>query len=380
MYILHIPSWFPTEKSPYTGNFIERHIKAIAPYYPAVELKVAPVTRIKERKFVEKQENIVELTYFYKDRNSFPGKVFNAFYRAYLYQKAAKEICKEYGKPDLIHLHVALPLGTFAKKWSKRWGIPLVLTEHWSIYQPKNSDKITPRLQKKLRSIFSSLKAYTTVSENLRNAIRELFPEKISEVIYNVVDLDVFTHSPRQNEKKTIIHISTLDEEAKNFSGILRAVKDLASQRNDFVLKVIHENRSETAEEYVKINHLSDVVTFLGNKNEQEVAEALRNSDFLLLYSNYENLPCVIIESFASGKPVLVTPVGGITEIVDESNGIFTTPKNDQELANKLNYMLDNYANYDSQRIRKYAELNFSFDKIGEQFYDFYRKILEHRD
>ena len=377
MYILHIPSWFPDDKNPYSGNFIEKHISAIARFCTSVTLKVVFNDECKRDKTIEKRENETIITYFIQRRKSFAGKVFAKLYRDYLYEKAIKEIQQEFGIPKLIHLHVAYPRGNFAKRLSQRWKIPMILTEHWTIYQPQNRDKLTRKLHKKIATVYSSVSAYTAVSKNLQLCIANLFSGITSTVIPNVVDTEKFYPVQTTNQKKVIVHISTLDKDAKNFPGILHAVNELSKKRDDFTLKVIHENRSEEAEQYVQENNLSKFVSFLGSKTEDEVAKELQQSDFLLLFSNYENLPCVIVESFASGKPVVVTPVGGIAEIVDETRGIFVTPSNELELVQKLNYMLDNYQEYDSQLLRQFAEDNFATDRVGKQFFDFYKAVLQ---
>ena len=50
----------------------------------------------------------------------------------------------------------------------------------------------------------------------------------------------------------SLLHISTLDEEAKNVFGLLRTIKKLSLQRNDFELNIIHEYYSEAHENYAK--------------------------------------------------------------------------------------------------------------------------------
>ena len=376
MYILHIPSWFPDDKNPYSGNFIEKHISAIAKFYTSVTLKIVLDDECKRDKTIEKRENETIITYYIHRRTTLLGRAFVKLYREYLYEKAVKEIQQEFGIPDLIHLHVAYPRGGFAKKLSQRWHIPLLLTEHWSIYQPQNKDKLTRKLHKYLTSVYSSVSAYTAVSKNLQSNIANLFQGIKSTVIPNVVDTKKFYPAQTANQKKVIIHISTLDKDAKNFPGILHAIKELSEIRDDFMLKVIHENRSEEAEQYVKKNNLSEFVSFLGSKTEDEVAKELQQSDFLLLFSNYETFGCVIIEAFASGKPVLVTPVGGIPEIVDDTRGVFVAPCNELELVQKLNYMLDHYEKYSAQQLRQFAEENFALNRVGRQFFDFYQEIL----
>jgi len=51
----------------------------------------------------------------------------------------------------------------------------------------------------------------------------------------------------------------------------------------------------------------------------REVASILQSTDLLLMFSNYENLPCVILEAFACGVPVISTDVGGIKEYFPEN-------------------------------------------------------------
>jgi len=375
MYILHIPSWFPDDRNPYSGNFIEKHIACIALRYRCVTLRVIPKEQpVKKIEFIE-EENHTIINCYYKEYLRFPMKVLGKLEREYLYRKAANEIVKRYGKPEMIHLHVALPKGNFAKSLSKKWKIPLVLTEHWTIYQPQNREKLTNFLRRKLSKIYETIVAYNTVSKNLQQLIAQQFNHHNSIVIPNVVDVNKFNPLQSQNEKKTIIHISTLDEQAKNFIGILNAIQILSKEREDFILKVIHEKRSITAEAFVSDNQLDDKVFFLGSKNEDEVARELGSSDFLLLFSNYENLPCVIIEAFSCGKPVATTNVGGIAEIVDETRGLFVKTNDCHDLAKKLNYMLDHYQEYDSVKIRKYAENNFSQEIISKRFQEFYESL-----
>lgn len=376
MYVLHIPSWFPDDKSPYAGNFIEKHIAAIAMFYPSVSVKVVFTDHFQQRRSIEKSGAETRITYYIKRRQWLPARLFSKIYRNYLYRKGIREIYKEYGKPDLVHLHVALPMGFLARKISEKYHIPLVLTEHWTIYQPQNADKFTDSLNGKLKKIYDSVSGYTTVSENLRLIIDGKYPGIESTVIPNVVDTKLFLPDYRNNDKINIIHISTLKDEAKNFIGILRVIEKLAAIRKDFVLKVIHENSNEKAEKFVRDHDLSSHVVFLGNRNEKEVARELGKSDFLLLFSNYENLPCVIIESFSCGKPVLVTDVGGIREIVDQSRGIMVEAKNENLLLEKLNWMLDHYREYDKDAIRDYAADHFSKEITGKQFADFYHHVL----
>ncbi|MCB4234228.1 glycosyltransferase family 4 protein [Kaistella anthropi] len=62
----------------------------------------------------------------------------------------------------------------------------------------------------------------------------------------------------------------------------------------------------------------------------QEVSEKMRASDCFVLFSDYENFPCVLLESLSTGTPVIATKVGGIPEVVNEKNGILISNSKDE--------------------------------------------------
>jgi glycosyltransferase involved in cell wall biosynthesis len=95
------------------------------------------------------------------------------------------------------------------------------------------------------------------------------------------------------------------------------------------------------------------------------------------LFSNYENLPCVIAEAFAAGIPVLSTNVGGISEFFNEKLGILIEVKNETELLSSLNKMLDKQGEFDNSYIHKYAKENFSYDVIGKELLQIYQETLK---
>ena len=65
---------------------------------------------------------------------------------------------------------------------------------------------------------------------------------------------------------------------------------------------------------------------FIGRKDPAEVARWMRAADCLVLPSANEGVPNVILESFASGLPVVASRVGGIPEVLDDNYGRLITP------------------------------------------------------
>ena len=108
-----------------------------------------------------------------------------------------------------------------------------------------------------------------------------------------------------------------------------------------------------------------------------EVAEYMQHSDFFVLFSNYENSPVVISESLACGKPVISSNVGGISEHINSSNGILIAPRDEEALAESIDYMLDHFSDYKSAEIQSVAKSKFSMEAVGKEIYEQYLKALK---
>jgi glycosyltransferase involved in cell wall biosynthesis len=103
----------------------------------------------------------------------------------------------------------------------------------------------------------------------------------------------------------------------------------------------------------------------------------MRESDFLLMFSNYENLPCVIAEAFASGMPVLATDVGGIREMIrHERLGRLVQAKDEEALLKETRWMMNHARGMDGEYIARFAEENFGEEVIGKQIAALYERAL----
>ena len=391
MNILHLLSWFPTPDDPTLGNFCVRMIDALPETCHSVILSVCDgknMTQSFEIKEIAGAHHTHVQIYIRPPKN----KALRKLKMLRMYQYGLKYIKKHFFNPDLIHLHVAYPLGQVALLWKKLYGYKYVMTEHWTIYQPQNKDVLVGGLKKKIVKIANNAALIMPVSLDLQRCMEGHGVQNQFKVVYNLVNTDMFKlcqpcidSIQRTNLngndmhvwKKRILHISTLRDEAKNFSGILRTIERLHQQRDDFELHVIHDYEAPEFKAFVKEHHLEDCVIFHGKKTSAEVAEAYQKADFFVLFSNFENLPCVIVEAFASGVPVLSTAVGGIAEILSPERGILIPQGDKDALLRGMNQMLDHSMEYDRKAMRAYAVKTFSAQTIGKQIVEGYKTILK---
>lgn len=371
--VLHLLSWFPRPDQPMSGNFCLKHIRSVSDDVNSVVLSAYIDPDVSQREIEVVNYANFQQVLIHVPASPLPSSIplFLAYNAGFTY------IRKHFFQPDLMHLHVALPLGKMAFYWKKRHRLPYLLTEHWTIYQPQNVAMMTRKTLRSIRKIANGAELILPVSHDLADNMRRYGIDRPFRCIPNVVDTQIFHPDDRQpHEIKHILHISTLRDEAKNFSGILRTVQRLSQQRQDFVLDVVHEFDRPEFERFAIENHLEKFVVFHGRKEERDIAEFYQRADFLLLFSNFENLPCVIIEAFACGLPIITTEVGGISEIMDESRGLTVPARDEDALLQALHQMLDHCHDYDEQAICAYAEANFSMPVIGQQLREAYETVL----
>ena len=103
-----------------------------------------------------------------------------------------------------------------------------------------------------------------------------------------------------------------------------------------------------------------------------QVAKEMQRSSALLLFSRFENLPCVMLEALCCGLPVISSRVGGIAEVINDSNGILVESDDVPALADAMERMCRDHSNYDRVKIAEAAAAKFSYDTVGRQYLEAY--------
>jgi len=267
--------------------------------------------------------------------------------------------------------------------WEKIWrGTPFVITEHWTRYLPSTNTFNGFFRKCMTRVVAKRASAIMPVTANLRDAMIDCGLKNDNYVVIpNVVDIDMFSPDPhkKKNEKTRIVHVSCFDDQQKNISGITRVIKRLTEKRQDFTVDMIGDgiHYDELIAYGDEMGVKDTYATYYGLKENEELAAMMKASDFMLMFSRYENLPVVILESYACGVPVLSTDVGGIREHMNDMLGILIDSDDEEQLYQNLDKFLDTYKNYDAAGIRAYAVDHFSNEVIGKQLFEVYTSVTK---
>jgi len=265
-------------------------------------------------------------------------------------------------------------------RWINRtWKIPLIVSEHSAHYNSKSNDSFYSKSslhRYNVKRILQEAAAVTNVSEAVGETLKSLFGLHTVRVIPNTVNTSFFYYQHKAIPKFRFIHVSTLVSHQKNVEGILNAVLLLGKQREDFEIVIVGPATDYLKEKIFAIG-LTSIIRFTGEISYPDVALEMQQASALVLFSRYENLPCVVLEALCCGLPVISSDTGGIKEAVNETNGILVKSENEKQLAEAMNTMMNDYGKYNREKIAITATERYTYDAVGRKFYELYGDVLK---
>lgn len=271
--------------------------------------------------------------------------------------------------PDIIHLNIfQSQLTGSIVDVAKKHKIPIVYTAHdlksvCPNYQMMDKGKICEKCingnytncfksgcmkDSKLKSLLATMEAYVYKFKKTYEKIdlvitpSDFYKKKIDEA--GVMKCPVI-HMPNFLPEDTeysmcepgdyILYFGRLSRE----KGTMTLLKAYEKANVDKPLYYVGTGPiKEQLEEYVKEHKLSDKVKLLGFKSGDELKNLVNNSICVVLPSEwYENGPYSIMEAMAVGKPVIVSNLGGLPEMVEDgANGYVTKPFDIKSLSESI--------------------------------------------
>lgn len=228
--------------------------------------------------------------------------------------------CVAENQVALIDAHYFYPDGVAASQLAKELDLPYCITARGSDIN-LIARYLSPR--KQMLSAAQGASALIAVSDALADAMRQLgMPSDKIHVLRNGVDLEFFCPddvtkelSESSSSGRTFLSVGVL-KKAKGHDIAIEFIRHIPDAH-----LVIAGRGSEKAALRELTNQLgvSERVRFAGTLDPVQLRAHYREADALILMSEREGMPNVILESLACGTPVLATPVGGIPELLTEA-------------------------------------------------------------
>ena len=193
------------------------------------------------------------------------------------------------------------------------------------------------------------------------------FTKSSIEWIKNPLPIDTVYELNNQDDSY-ILYFGRLSKE-KGIKTLIESMKD-----KSYTLKVLGTGPIEDElKDYISKNGISNV-ELLGFKSGNELTEFIKNSRCVVLPSEwYENGPYSAMEAMALGKPLIVSNLGGLPELVEDGvNGYIFKSK--EELSDCIDKMIS----LDSDSYTKMCEASLTIAKESFDPIKYVKKILNY--
>ncbi len=148
-------------------------------------------------------------------------------------------------------------------------------------------------------------------------------------VIENPVMPTSATRKGHDDEKLRLLFLSNID----NTKGLNELLAAIVAHRDELEHRITLDIGGDgvafgSVTDYISTHRLEPIVTAHGWVSGDPKLKLLESCDVFILPSYAEGQPMALLESMAAGLAVIVTPVGGMAEIVENGvNGLYVAPK-----------------------------------------------------
>ena len=379
LHVLVIPTWYPKGRDALIGIYHKTFCKVLAEtgkakvnmlYVDRVGVKQLPQYPFMKKEYEEACEGYT----MYARRMLSRAKIsFKWQTRAYAkaMEKAFLSYVEKEGKPDILHANVAVPAGYGAALIGKKYGIPVLLTEH------AFSPWAKPESQEFARFVAKNAKI-TTVSTFLQNMLREKY-DTDSEILPNVVDTSVF-EKPRALLNDGVYRLLTISalRYGKFVDVTIKALRLLRDRGEigKFEFTVIGDGQTEDVYKQAAIDlQMTDCVKFVGRKTPAEAAEYLTHADTLVIASDFETFGIPALEALAAGVPVVCTRCYGPETFLNDTCAEMCEFRNPEDLARAIKAMYERKGTFDEDALRSVAKA-FGSEAIANRAFALYEELL----
>lgn len=124
-------------------------------------------------------------------------------------------------------------------------------------------------------------------------------------------------------------------------------------------------------------------IEWLGRRPFEEVYDIVGKAAFLILPSEwYETFGRVAIEAFAKGTPVVASNIGAIAELIEHGyNGLLFRPSDSNDLADKINWLLDHPQELKQMRSAARSEFDrkYTANDNCKKLIEIYQTAINHK-
>lgn len=202
-------------------------------------------------------------------------------------------------------------------------------------------------------------------------------------ILHNITAYPAINENVQEEKRRNIerpIRFLFLGEIGKR-KGVFDIIKAFANHKETLtgkaMLRIGGNKNEDVLISAINDNELSDIVKFEGFVSGKVKIELLNWADVYILPSYNEGLPISILEAMSYGMPIITTPVGGIPEIVDNTNGILVEPGDEEAIFGAMcHYVHNRNAIQDQGQISKRKAQEYLPDFVLSHLKSIYNSLI----
>lgn len=295
---------------------------------------------------------------------------------AYLkYVSILKKIIKHF-QPDILHAHYATSYG-FVGALS---GFHPYIISSWGsdVMKFPNKNFVAKSI---LKYNFRSADVLCATSYVIKDYISKISVKPVSVIPFGI-NTSVFKPYKRLSpfgEGHFVIGCIKSLETIYRIDVLIRAFASLEPNYPQLRLMLIgHGAQADKLQQLVKELRLQEKVVFTGRIPYSEVADYYNMLDVLVNISEYESFGVSVIEAMACGKPVVVSNVGGLMEIVENDTLGLKVPVNAvEETAQAIERLMTDPELYTSisENAKKHVSEKYNWENNLKDMIQLYKEI-----
>lgn len=269
-------------------------------------------------------------------------------------------------RPDVIHVHFAVPAGAVAWALFRLTGVPYVLTAHLGDVPggvPEKTDRWFKWILPFTYPIWREAKKVIAVSEYTRQLALRHYQREIM-VIPNGVEVEKLRPTEIAVNTLPCIVFAGRFMPQKNPLRVVEVLAELSHLPWHCVMLGDGPLMPQVQRAIIE-KGLQERFTLPGWVTPEQVLEWFDKSDILFLPSLSEGLPVVGVQALAKGLAIVASQVGGLTELVEaEKNGSLHSPEDSHSMKLGLSRLLEDRQRLLNARLHSLSKAQ-AFDLQG---------------
>lgn len=330
---------------------------------------------------------------------SIPNPFRNGFRITFISKNKIKNLLKEIN-PDLIHLQDPASIGTLLRDAGKELGIPVVITNHFSLeYALSYVKGLTPIMPLVRQSLIAYLKTFynkcdqvITPTETFAKQIRDWGVAVPVQAVSNGIEIDKFlkkySHDELEEfrqkyhlpENPLILYLGRVDKD-KSCDVIVRSIPEVVKHTNAHFVITGSGGEVENLKRLASELKIDDKITFLGflDHANNDVVKMYHAASLFAIPSTIETQSIVTLEALSSKLPVIAADAGALPELViPGKDGYLIKPGDHKSLSKYIIELIS-----DDKKRRHFGEygltiaMHHQMDRAFGEMLELYQEVIK---